>query len=85
MTFGERLRHARQVRELTQTELGAKIGTNRAAICKMEKGHRKPSFETLRRLTKSLNVTADYLLDLTLAEDTAAHSGHRARGVESSR
>ena len=64
MTFGEKLRHVRLLRELNQTELAAKTGLLPSAIGHFEKGRRKPSFENLRRLAKALNITSDYLLGL---------------------
>ena len=64
MTFGEKLRHVRRMRGLTQAELAEKTDTSNVTISLYERGLRDPSFANLRRLAKSLNVTADYLLGI---------------------
>ncbi len=64
--FGERLRRARENRQLNQTELAAKAGLQPSAIGHFEKERRKPSFANIRSLAKALNVTSDYLLGRTL-------------------
>ena len=63
--FGERLRRARENREINQTELAAKAGLQPSAIGHFEKERRKPSFANIRSLAKALNVTSDYLLGRT--------------------
>lgn len=40
-----RLRQLRRSRELTQAELGRRVGLATATICSIEKGHADPSFE----------------------------------------
>lgn len=60
--FPQRLRIAREMRELDQSGLAEKSGLPPSSISHFEAGSRKPSFENLRRLANALNVTADYLL-----------------------
>ena len=60
--FSERLRAAREMRKLTQTELGARAGLPSTSIAHFEAGSRKPSFDNLRKLAETLEVTTDYLL-----------------------
>lgn len=60
--FGDRLIAARNVRELSQTELAQKAGLQPAAIGHFERNRRKPSFANVRALAKALNVSSDYLL-----------------------
>jgi len=60
--FPERLKHARELRGLNQSELATKTGLQASAISHFETGNRKPSFDNLRRLADKLNVTTDYLL-----------------------
>lgn len=63
--FAERLRDARErLRGLTQTQLAEKAGLPATSISHFEnpEGTRKPSFDNLRRLANSLEVTTDYLL-----------------------
>lgn len=60
--FPERLKHARELRGLNQSDLAAKTGLQASAISHFETGTRKPSFDNLRRLADKLEVTTDYLL-----------------------
>lgn len=60
--FQERLRHAREMRGWTQTDLGGRAGLPPSSIAHFETGTRKPSFDTLRRVANALEVTTDYLL-----------------------
>jgi transcriptional regulator with XRE-family HTH domain len=60
--FSERLRNAREMRKLTQTELGTKAKLPSTSIAHFETGSRKPSFDNLRKLAEALKVTTDYLL-----------------------
>lgn len=60
--FRERLRSARALRDLTQSDLAARAGLPASSVAHFEAGSRKPSFDTLRRLSIALDVTTDYLL-----------------------
>ncbi|TAG77260.1 MAG: XRE family transcriptional regulator [Burkholderiales bacterium] len=60
--FQERLRSARDLRRWNQGELAEKAGMPPSSIAHFESGSRKPSFDTLRRLANTLEVTTDYLL-----------------------
>src|ERR1700741_2724011 len=60
--FSERLRQAREYRGLTQGELAQKAGLQPSAVSHFETGVRKPSFDNLRLLADTLDVTTDYLL-----------------------
>jgi len=60
--FPERLRCAREYRGLNQGELAARAGLQPSAISHFETGARKPSFDNLRLLADTLDVTTDYLL-----------------------
>lgn len=60
--FPERLRSAREYRGLTQGELAIRASLQPSAISHFETGTRKPSFDNLRLLADTLDVTTDYLL-----------------------
>ena len=60
--FTERLKAARQTRGLGQAELATKSGLPVTSISHFESGNRKPSFDNLRRLSKALDASTDYLL-----------------------
>jgi transcriptional regulator with XRE-family HTH domain len=60
--FPERLKSAREMRKLTQNELGQRASLPATSIAHFEAGSRKPSFDNLRKLATALEVTTDYLL-----------------------
>ena len=60
--FKERLKAARETREMKQSEVAEKAGLPPSSIAHFESGNRKPSFDNLRRLATALEVTTDYLL-----------------------
>lgn len=60
--FKERLKAAREYREMKQAQLAERAKLPPSSIAHFEAGARKPSFDTLRRLANALEVTTDYLL-----------------------
>lgn len=60
--LGRALCRARRSRELTQAQLSAASGVARPTISKIERGHAKPTVETVFRLLLALRYT------LTLTE-----------------
>lgn len=69
MTFGNRLREARETAGLTQKELGKQLrgrGTDvtQSKISEYELGTRYPPPRVLRNICIVLRVSADWLLDL---------------------
>ena len=62
--FSLRLREARQLRQLNQNELANRTGLPPSSIAHFERNSRKPSFDTLRKLAKALDVSTDYLIGM---------------------
>lgn len=60
--FSERLRAARALKGLSQTDLAKKTNLQPSAISHFENDRRSPSFDNLKRLADALEVTVDYLL-----------------------
>lgn len=61
--FAQRLKHARErLRGLNQAELASLAGLPQTAISHFESDARKPSFDSLRRLSTALEVTSDWLM-----------------------
>lgn len=56
--FGKRLRYLRRSRDLTQEQLAELVGRSVNFISLVENGVTAPSFETIERLAKALNVDA---------------------------
>ena len=60
--FPERLKKARETRDLSQSELAGAARLPASSISHFESGARKPSFDNLKRLATALNVSTDYLV-----------------------
>lgn len=58
----ERLRTFREMRGLTQGELGTKAGMAAASVSHFETGQRVPSLDSLVKLADALEVSVDALL-----------------------
>lgn len=79
--FKERLKAARVLREMNQTDLAVKAGLPPSSVSHFESGARKPSFENLKRLATALNVTTDYLLGRAAMIDGSAAVGTLHRDI----
>ncbi|XMM85553.1 helix-turn-helix domain-containing protein [Stenotrophomonas maltophilia] len=77
--FPARLKEARDRRGLTQAELGKEASLPSTTISHFESGSRKPSFDNLRRLTKVLGVSTDYLMGIVDSPDDMAAASRIAR------
>lgn len=63
MTFGEKLRNARQTLNLSQIELAEQVGVTERSIYSYEQTGTFPRTAVLKRLAESLNVSVAYLMD----------------------
>jgi len=63
--FSRRLRAAREMRGLSQSELAERARLQQTAVSHYESGARRPSLRNLRRLSEALEVTTDYLVGHT--------------------
>ena len=62
---GGRMRLARDRKAFTQLQLAKLIGGSQHQIATYENGERSPSTETLAKIARALEVSADYLLELS--------------------
>lgn len=60
---GEAIKKARVRQNLTQEELGERIGVKRSQICKLENGRCSPTLSTVSRVFRALGI-ATATLDL---------------------
>ena len=79
--FTERLRKARELRGMTQTQLAAESGLPPSSVSHFEAGARKPSFDNLKRLATALDVTTDYLLGRSDTPDASGTAGRLHRDM----
>lgn len=62
MTFGERLKILRKEFDISQDDLGKKIGVARTSVANYETNRNYPTSEVLEKLSDVFNVSIDYLL-----------------------
>ncbi|SMC02074.1 SOS-response transcriptional repressor LexA (RecA-mediated autopeptidase) [Sulfobacillus thermosulfidooxidans DSM 9293] len=67
-SFGVKLQAIRKRLGLSQTDLAKMIGTTQNNISRYEQGLRRPSFDTLKRISDALNVSMDELSDGAIIE-----------------
>jgi len=70
-TFSANLQSLRELRGLTQAELGRRAGIAAASISHFETGQRAPSLESLVKLADALDVSVDVLLGRATIEASA--------------
>ena len=63
--MGELIKKLRIEKGLSQKELATALGLTTSAIGNYELNFREPSLDTLKKLCKLFDVTADFLLGLT--------------------
>ena len=62
MIFGETLKNLREIRGMTQEQLGVILGVSRATIAGYETKNHQPDYEKLETLSRFFDVSIDYLL-----------------------
>jgi transcriptional regulator with XRE-family HTH domain len=75
VALGERVRKARHLRGLTQSQLSEICDIASSYVGIIERGNKKSSVETLVKISNALNVSADYLLfdSLEISEGRLSH------------
>ncbi|MBC2148135.1 helix-turn-helix domain-containing protein [Listeria booriae] len=69
MEIGERIKHARKNKNLTQKQLAQKIHVSSQVMSNFERGYTEISAEQIKNIAEVLDVTADYLLGKTNIPD----------------
>lgn len=62
MTFGTKLKQARQNVKLSQEQLAEKLSVSRSAVAKWETDKGMPDIDNLKAIAKALDVSIDFLL-----------------------
>lgn len=62
--IGQRIRYIRRMRYITQAQLAELVGCSVSFIGHIERGTRKLSVETLYQICNSLQISADFILNL---------------------
>lgn len=61
--IGNRIKHSRKVRGLSQAALAKQAGIQPNTIARLERGMHRASSETIEKLAKALGVTASDILN----------------------
>ena len=68
MTFGERLKFAREKMGITQTEPAKRSKVQLPQISKFENGVTEPSLHNFKKIALGLRVSDDFLVDINIAD-----------------
>lgn len=66
---GRNIRNARLEKDLTQRELGQKIGVKNTAISQYESGSRMPNLYVMSRLATALDILMDDLIPFVACDE----------------
>ncbi|APU61249.1 XRE family transcriptional regulator [Clostridium botulinum] len=62
VTFGERLRKARNLKDITLDKMADDLQTTKATLSRYENNLREPKADFVKKIAEYLNVNIDYLL-----------------------
>ncbi|MFY2158227.1 helix-turn-helix domain-containing protein [Cytobacillus firmus] len=65
MSTGDRIKEFRKKNNLTQTQLAKKVNVSSQVVSNWERGYTSPGPDDIVKLSKTLDVSADYLLGNT--------------------
>lgn len=61
--IGNKIKELREIFEITQSDLGAKIGVSKSMVSAYEKGIRNPSFKVLKSICEAFNVEESFFFE----------------------
>jgi transcriptional regulator with XRE-family HTH domain len=70
IAFGDRLRHLRREKDMSQDAFAAILGTSKQVLSRYETNQRAPKITTVREYAEKLGVSVEYMLGDT-AEETS--------------
>ena len=76
MSFAENLKQLRKDKQLSQEELAEILDVSRQAVSKWEQGNGYPEVEKLLLLSRKLNVSLDYLMEIEISQQSANNKGN---------
>lgn len=68
MTFGERLKQAREKKQFSKVALGKLINVHYSQIGRYERSEANPSSDVLKKMANELDVSTDYLMNGTSSD-----------------
>ena len=82
MTFGEKIRNAREDLDLSQCDVAAAIPMNQSNYSKIERGIQEPNITQLRAICRLLHLDPRYLLELEQFPDQSEDASLLAELLE---
>lgn len=71
--FSERVRYAREMRNLSQKEVAEKVNMSQQGYSNIETGRREPNLSTLRLLRHALEESLDFFIGYNVEDRRAEH------------
>jgi transcriptional regulator with XRE-family HTH domain len=68
MSFGSRIVSVRRKQKLSQSDLATRVGLHANVLGRYERDEAIPSVEIAARIAKALEISLDYLIELTEVE-----------------
>jgi transcriptional regulator with XRE-family HTH domain len=62
--LGQRIKHLRESKKITQESIAFNLDTDRANISRLESGRVNPKFTTLVKMANELDVSINKLIDI---------------------
>src|SRR6266852_1132310 len=81
-TLGERIRKARLLYGMSQTELARRVGISKTAMNQIEMGETDPRASRITAIAETLHVSTDSLLLGRQSEDTRGTSAGRGADLD---
>lgn len=63
MSFGDKLKYYRTYHNYSQNQMAQKLGISQSVYSRYESGRIEPPISALKKISSSLNVSIDYLLE----------------------
>lgn len=63
--FAQRLKEVRLQQQMTQKQVAVLVGVTPATLSAYEKGNKKPTVDTLKKIAQTFKVTTDWLLGIS--------------------
>ncbi len=82
MKIGEKIRNAREDKDMSQEEVSRLIPMNQSGYSKIERDVQEPSLDQLRRICQILNLDPSYLLSLGEYSESTLRKLHFAEEVK---
>jgi len=82
VSIGEKIKHRREDKHITQHELAKQLGITPAAVCQWETKGTVPRAKTLAKIAKALGLREDYLSESAASQSVDDEAGSVSAHLE---